>query len=458
MRYNKMILSYTGGLGALLFSKEDLRKLLVPLMLEQLLAVTIGMMDTMMVANCGEAAVSGISLVDSISVLFINMFSALATGGAVVASQYLGRKERENASIASKQLFYTILLVSTSVMVIFLAMRYPLLNMVFGHIDADVMESAQTYFWITTLSYPFLAMYNASAALLRAMGNAKASLYTSLVMNIVNIVGNAVLIYVVGMGVAGAAVATLTSRIIGAFVIQHTLSNPHNLIPYPVLHKFEWRGDMVKRILTVGVPTGLESSFFQFGKLVLLRMISTFGTASIAANAVANSLTTLQVLPGNAIGLAMVAVVGRCIGAKEFDQVRYYVKKLMLKCYAYMGALNIVMLLCTGILTGLYHLTPEADTMARQIIMLHGVGCIFLWPMSFVLPNALRAANDARFTMTVSCFSMVAFRIVFGFLLAKQFGYGVVGVWMAMQIDWVFRIICFVWRFKSGAWEKEQLI
>ena len=433
----------------MLFSKEDLRRLLLPLVVEQFLAVTIGMMDTMMVSTCGEAAVSGISLVDSINVLLINMFSALATGGAVVASQYLGRKERENASMASKQLFYTILLVSGTIMVIFLALRYPLLKLIFGHI---VMANAETYFLITVISYPFLALYNASAALLRAMGNAKASLMTSLIMNIINVVGNAILIYGFGWGVAGAGIATLASRIVGAAVMQKSLSKPDNLIPCPNFRKFEWRGDMVKRILSVGVPTGLESGFFQLGKLVLLRM------ASIAANAVGNSLTTLQVLPGNAIGLGMVTVVGRCVGAKEFGQARTYVKKLMLMAYGYMSVLNVVLLICTGWLTGLYNLTPEADAMARQIIIIHGIGSIFLWPTSFVLPNALRAANDARFTMTISCISMVLFRIVFGFLLAQQFGMGVIGVWLAMQIDWVFRIICFVWRFLSGVWEKKQLI
>lgn len=226
----------------MLFSKEDLRRLLMPLMLEQLLAVTIGMMDTMMVSTCGEAAVSGISLVDSINVLLINMFSALATGGAVVASQYLGRKERENASMASKQLFYTILLVSGTIMVIFLALRYPLLKLIFGHIEAAVMANAETYFLITVISYPFLALYNASAALLRAMGNAKASLMTSLIMNIINVVGNAILIYGFGWGVAGAGIATLASRIVGAAVMQKSLSKPDNLIPCPNFRKFEWRG------------------------------------------------------------------------------------------------------------------------------------------------------------------------------------------------------------------------
>lgn len=442
----------------MLFSKEDLRHLLMPLMLEQLLAVTIGMMDTMMVSTCGEAAVSGVSLVDSINVLLINVFSALATGGAVVASQYLGRQDRENASMAAKQLFYTILLVSGTVMLLFLVLRFPLLNLVFGHIEPVVMTNAQTYFLITVLSYPFLAMYNASAALLRAMGNAKASLMTSLIMNLVNVTGNAILIYGFGMGVAGAGIATLASRVIGAAEMQRRLHNPHNMIPCPNFRAFEWRGDMVRRILSVGVPTGMENGFFQLGKLLLLRMVSTFGTASIAANAVGNSLTTLQVLPGNAIGLGMVTVVGRCVGAKRYDQAKAYVKKLMLMAYGYMSVLNVLILVATGWLTGLYNLTPEADAMARQIIMIHGIGSIFLWPTSFVLPNALRAANDARFTMTISCLSMALFRIAFGYLLAQQFGVGVIGVWVAMQIDWTFRIVCFVWRFLSGVWQQKQLI
>lgn len=442
----------------MLFSKEDLKRLMLPLLLEQLLAVTIGMMDTVMVSACGEAAVSGVSLVDSINVLLINAFSALATGGAVVTAQYLGKQERDNAGRAAKQLFYVILLASCAIMALCLVFRVSLLNLIYGHTAADVMENARVYFLWSALSYPFLAMYNASAALLRSMGDTKTSLKTSLVMNVLNVSGNALLIFGCGLGVAGAAIATLFSRMVGAVCMQFALRNPQGMIPYPRLLAFEWRGDMVRKILAVGLPNGLEGGMFQLGKLVLLRLVSTFGTVSIAANAVGNSLTTLQVLPGNAIGLAMITVVGRCVGAREFQQARRYVRQLMLLAYGCMSVLNVLMLLTSAWLVMPYRLTKETAILAREIISVHGLGSITLWPMAFVLPNALRAAGDARFTMGVSIFSMALFRMVSAYVLAAVLGMGVVGVWWAMHIDWFFRAAIFLWRFRGGKWESKVLV
>ena len=442
----------------MLFSRSDLKRLLIPLLLEQLLAVTIGAADTVMVSSCGEAAVSAISLVDSINILLIQLFSALATGGAVVASQYLGKKEPDNAGVASKQLIYTVTLVSVAIMGVCLAFRKPMLSAIFGTIEPEVMENAVVYFLFTALSYPFLGLYNAQAALLRSMGDSRASLDTSLVMNLVNIGGNALLIFGFGMGAAGAAIATLFSRIIGTLMIGRMMRRPGNSIKVPSLLRFTWRGDMVKRILAVGVPTGLENSLFQLGKLILLRLVATFGTVSIAANAISNTISTIEVLPGSAISLAMVTVVGRCAGAREYGQARQYTKKLMLLAYACMSVLNICIILLADPIVGFFHLSPETAGLAKKLFTLHAWGSVFLWPLSFVLPNALRAANDARFTMIVSVFSMMTFRIVFGYLLADTFHMGVYGVWIAMQIDWVFRIVMFIIRFHGHKWEARQLV
>lgn len=442
----------------MLFSSKDLRTLLVPLFLEQLLSVLIGMVDTVMVASCGEAAVSGVSLVDSINILMITIFSALATGGAVVSSQYLGKKDLQSAGRAAKMLFYVVLLCSGLLMLFCLTTRKPLLAGVFGTIEADVMENAQIYFLLSALSYPFLAMYSASAALLRSMGNSKASLKVSIAMNIINVFGNALTIHGLGWGVFGAGLATLISRVVGAVVMQIALKDKRCTIPYPHLMHFEWDGNQVGKIMKVGIPSGLENGFFQFGKLVLVRLVSTFGTVSIAANAVGNSMGTFHVLPGSAIGLAMITVVGQCVGAREFGQARYYTKKLMLLCYAMMSVLNIILLIFTPQLVSLFNLTEETAELAVKVVSIHGSGCVLLWPMSFCFPNALRAAGDTRFTMTVSAFSMVAFRVLFGFILANQAGMGVLGVWAAMQIDWVFRITMFILRYRSGKWESKVLV
>lgn len=442
----------------MLFSGKDLRVLLIPLFLEQLFSVLIGMVDTVMVASCGEAAVSGVSLVDSINVLMITVFSALATGGAVVSSQYLGKKDLQSAGRAAKMLFYVVLLCSGALMLFCLVTRKPLLSGVFGTIEADVMSNAQIYFLLSALSYPFLAMYSASAALLRSMGNSSASLKVSVVMNVINVLGNALTIYVLGWGVFGAGLATLISRIAGAIIMQFALKDKRCTIPYPHLLQLEWDANQIGKIMKVGIPSGLENGFFQLGKLVLVRLVSTFGTVSIAANAVGNSMGTFHVLPGSAIGLAMVTVVGQCVGAREFQQARYYTRKLMLLCYACMSTLNIVILIFTPQLVGLFNLSEETAALAVKVVSMHGAGCIVLWPMSFCFPNALRAAGDTRYTMTVSAFSMVAFRVLFGFILANQAGMGVLGVWAAMQIDWVFRIIMFVIRYRSGKWESKVLV
>lgn len=441
-----------------MFTGIQLRRLLVPLLLEQALAVTIGMMDTVMVASCGEASVSGVSLVDQISVLLINVFSALATGGAVVASQAIGKGDRRQAGAAAKQLYYVVLLASTVIMLVCILFRAQLLSGLFGAVEADVMAAGLIYFLMTALSYPFLALYNASAALLRSDGNAAATLYTSIVMNLLNVAGNALFIFVYSMGAAGAGLATLISRVVGCVVIQIALKRSDGAIPYPDLHILEWRGDLVHKILAVGVPNGFENGLFQAGKLILLSMVATFGTVSIAANAVGNTLCTIQCLIGSAISLGMITVVGQCVGARRFDQARYYTKLLMVLCYGTMGVWNIGMLLMNGIVTKPFALTPETDLLARQIIMIHGIGAVVLWPMSFVLPNALRAAGDARFTMWISVFSMAAFRIIFGYLFAIPLGMGVIGVWVAMQVDWIFRIVCFIRRFAGKTWESKALV
>ena len=442
----------------MLFTKKQIRALLIPLLLEQLLNVLIGMVDTVMVASCGEAAVSGVSLVDSINVLVISVFSSLAAGGAVVCAQFLGHRDTKTASLAAKQLFYIVLLVSTVIMGICLALRRQLLSLIFGSIEPEVMTSALSYFLFTLLSYPFLAMYNASAALLRSEGDAKASLLTSVVMNLVNISGNALLIYALNMGVTGAAVATMVSRAVGAAIMQVTLGKPGRALERPRLLRFEWNGSLVRKILGIGVPNGLEGGMFQFGKLILVGMISTFGTVSIAANAVSNSVATFQVLPGMAVGLCMVTVIGQCVGAGAYDQARYYTKYLMKLAYIMMGVLNAVVLLGIPVIVRMYSLTDETAALASTLLTVHGVGCILIWPLSFAFPNVLRAAGDTVFVMQVSAASMIAFRVVMGWLLGSVLKLGVLGVWIAMELDWCVRTACFLLRYRSGRWETKAVV
>ena len=439
-----------------MFSRKALTRLIIPLVIEQLLAVTIGMADTVMVASVGEAAVSGISLVDSINILLINIFSALATGGAIVSSQYIGRGDNRSACDSAKQLLYAVTILSSVIMALCLVGQFWILEAIFGQAEADVMANAHTYFWLSALSYPFLGIYNSGAALFRAMGNSKISMFTSILMNLINVGGNAVLIFGFHMGVAGAAIASLVSRAIGAVIMLVLLRNRNSLIHVERLFHPEFNLGMIKNILRIGVPNGLENGMFQIGKILVQGLIAALGTAAIAANAVAGNVAMIAQIPGSAIGLAMITVVGQCIGAQEYDQAKKYMLKLTGVAYLAMGALNLIVLCFMGPVIGIFQLQPETVGLATEVLFWQSICCLVLWPAAFVLPNGLRAANDVKFTMLVSIFSMWIFRIGFSYLLTPMFG--VLGTWIAMWIDWVVRIILFAWRLFSNRWRNRQII
>ena len=441
-----------------MFTAKDLRKLILPLIVEQFLAVTIGMADTIMVASTGEAAMSSVSLVDAINILLINIFSALATGGAIVASQYLGREDNKRANVAAKQLLLVTTAMSVFIMAVCLIGRNPILDLIFGKIEPEVMDNCRVYFFWSALSYPFLAVYNAGAALYRSMGNSKVSMLTSTLMNAINIAGNALLIFGFHMGVAGAAIASLFARMVGAVLITCLLRFKPHVIQLEAVFKLDFQPEMIKNILKFGVPTGLENGMFQIGRLMTQGLVATFGLTATTANAIGMSLSAFPQIPGTALGLARVTVVGQCIGARRQEEAKRYTLKLTGLAYLAMGALNLVMLALLPVVIGIYNPSPATAALAREL-MLYCIACtILLWPASFVLPNGLRAAGDVRFTMTVSIVSMWAFRIGFSYLLAKGLQMGVLGVWIAMTIDWAFRILCFAIRFFRGKWMNKQLI
>lgn len=441
-----------------MFNRKQLARLIWPLIVEQFLAVAIGMADTVMVTSCGEAAVAGVSLVDSINVLLINIFSALATGGAILASQYIGRQDKEQANVAAKQLVLVTAGISVLVMAICLFANASLLHMVFGEAEADVMTNAETYFFWSALSYPFLALYNAGAALFRAMGNSRISMFTALLMNALNIGGNALLIYGMNMGVAGAAIASLVSRFVGAAIMLALLRLRHQMIRLDSLIRLGFHPPMIRQILGVGVPNGLENGMFQIGKILVQRLITVLGTASISANAVANTVAALPQIPGAAIGLAMITVVGQCIGAGEQDQAKSYTLRLTGLAYASMSVLCILEVVLVAPIVGFFNLSAQTAELARQLLGYHGITCLIMWPASFVLPNGLRAAGDVRFTMLVSVLSMWVFRIGFSYLLVDMLHMGVLGVWVAMTIDWLVRVIVFSIRLFTGGWRNKHLI
>lgn len=434
------------------FSGRDLRRLIVPLVIEQLLAITVGLFDSVMVSQVGEAAISAVSLVDTVNVLLVNAFSALATGGAAIAGQYLGRREAEKAGHSSAQLLLFMGEVSLLITALFYLGRGFVLGTVFGQVERDVAAYANTYYLIVEASTPFLAIYSAGAALFRVMGNSRISMWVSLGMNTINVCGNALLIFGLHMGVEGVAIPTLVSRLAAAAVMVILLRRPG--LPIRV-ERFTLHHDryVVRNILRFGVPNGLESSMFQLGKILLLSTVSVLGTASVAANAIGNNLASFQCVAGNALGLAIVTVVSRCIGAGSYDRARSYTKKLMKYTYLFMALFVALILASLPLLLRLYNVSDEAAGYARQIVWMHGIMGILIWPLSFTLPQALRAAGDTRFTMVVSSVSMWTMRVGFGILLGRHLGFGVLGIWMAMFVDWILRIAFFLPRFLGHKWE-----
>ena len=441
-----------------LFTKRALFTLIWPLLLEQTLSVTMGMADTLMVAGVGEAAVSSVSLVDTLNVLIIQILSALATGGAVIASQYLGRRDTENACRSAAQL-YSVLGISTVVVgIVCMLLSRPILRGVFGSIDEDVMRFAQQYFLISAVSYPFIGLYNGGAALFRAQGNSRISMLASLVMNVINIAGNALLIYGFGMGVIGAALATLIGRVFAAVFILWQNQNLSNPLRVQELADLKPRSQPIRQILSLGIPSGLENGMFQIGKLCVSSLTSTLGTSAIAANAVANSVSTLANIPGNTMSLAMIPIIGQCLGAGDKKQAKHYSVTLLGIAIGGLAIANALVFVLMPEIVTWFNLSAEASVLCTTVVHMFNVASVFFWATSFTLPNALRAGGDAKYTMTVSIISMWLFRVILSYVFVLQFQLGLAGVWLGMFCDWVFRSICFLIRFVRGKWMNHKVI
>jgi len=437
-----------------LFSNQKLIKLIIPLVIEQGLTILVGMADGVMVSSVGEAAISGVSLVDMINAVILVLFAALATGGAVVTSQFLGARNLEKARKSAGQLVLMAVALGVLTMLPCLIFDEELLMLCFGAIEADVKAAGLKYLRITALSFPFIALYNAGAAIYRSVGNSKVSMQASMVMNIINVAGNAFCIFVLKWGVYGVAIPTLVSRAAAGIYMMVLVAKPDQELSLTREGLTTIDQRMMGNILRIGVPSACENCFFSLGRLIVASMITLFGTSQVSANAVAGNIDRLGIIIGQAMGLAMVTVVGQCVGARDNDQAVYYIKKLLRWTYIVQGITNVLIVLFVGQLVDLYStLAPETRALAMRLSTIHASLAIVFWPVSFVLPNALRAANDVKFTMWVGIGSMLACRIFGSWLLCVHFGWGATGVWIAMVTDWVCRTAFFVPRVMRGKWK-----
>lgn len=440
------------------FTNHELTALIAPLLLEQLLAITVGLADSLMVATVGDAAISAVSLVDSISNLMIYIFSAMAAGGAAVAGQYIGRRERDNACSAGQHLVALLGVTSIAFAALLYLFKTALLTAVFGQIDAEVMAATDKYYSIVMASIPGIALYNGGAAIFRTMERSDVSLKVSLLMNAINVGGNALLIFVFRMDVAGVAIPTLVSRTVAAAVILGLLFNEKLPLHLSNAGAFRLNGRLLRNILYIGVPSGIENGMFHLGRLILYSLISTFGTASIVANAIGNTLGNFHVFAGMAISLGVTTVVSQCVGAGDFDVARYHMRKLMKAAYALMTATNLLIIALLPAIMRIYDVSPEGERLAVIVALIHGIAAIFLWVPSFMIPAFLRAAGDARFTMLASMLTMWLCRVLSAYLLGKYMGYGVVGVWVAHScLDWSVRSVVFFLRYRGGKWTTKAI-
>lgn len=437
------------------FTNRQLVSLILPMLAEQLLGITVGLADSLMVATVGDASISAVSLVDSVSALMIYIFSAMATGGAVVAGQYLGRREREEACRSAQQLMVLLGVVSLAVTALLYLLRDLIVTRLFGHIDADVMEATNIYYSYVMASIPGIAIYNGGAALFRTMSRSGVSLKVSLLMNGINVAGNAILIFGLGFDVAGVAIPTLVSRTVAAVVIVWLLFNEKLELHLSDIRAFRFEKRVMRNIFRIAIPSGVENGMFHFGRLILFSLISTFGTASITANAIGNTMGNFHVFAGQAICMGLTTVVSQCVGAGAYDRARYYMKKLTVVAYTVMGIVNITLILCIPLILRVYDVAPEAAVLAREVMLIHGGSAILLWIPSFMIPYFLRAAGDATFTMVVSMITMWLVRVLGAYVIGRYLGYGVVGVWFAHAIlDWATRSVIFYARYRSGKWER----
>lgn len=440
---------------ARLFSDRQLVKLILPLVIEQGLTMLVGLCDGIMVSSAGEAAISGVSLVDMINAVVLMLFGSLATGGAVVTSQFIGARKMQDAQKSVGQLTLMSAVLGVAFMVLCFVFAEGLLRLFFGSIDADVMEAGLLYLRITALSFPFIALYNAGAAVFRSMGNSKVSMHVSVLMNIINVGGNALCMLVLKMGVAGVAIPTLLSRAVAAVVILICIGRKKQELYLQGKHLFHIQPDMMRKILRIGIPSACENSFFQLGRVIVVSMIALFGTVQTSANAVASNIDNLACIAGNAVSMAIVTVVGQCVGAGDAEQVNYYIKKLILWCYGLWVINSLPTLIFCRSLIGLYStLSQETADLAFRLVWIHNGLGILMWPLSFALPNALRAASDVKFTMYAGVISMLLVRIGLSWVLCVHFQWGATGVWIAMVLDWVVRISCFLPRVISGKWKR----
>ena len=441
-----------------MFTNKDLKNLIIPLFVEQFLLMFVGIADTFVVSFSSEADVSGVSLVTSFNTVLIFLFTALSSGGAVIISQYIGNKNDQAASRSSGQLLMISTVISVMMVVVILVFHTQLLRLLFGKIEADVMMACEDYLWVTTLSLPFLAIYDSGAALCRSIGKTNVTMNISIVANIINVIGNCVGVFALNMGAVGVAYPSLISRLLSAIAVTVYCFNKQNSVSYRFADIFAWDGNLLKKVMGIALPNGVENGVHQLVKVALSSMVALFGTYQIAANGVAQSIWSLASIMGLAMAPVYTTVIGQCMGARDIDSANFYFRKLDKITLVLSVLWNALIFALTPLIIRYSAISPEAKELVIWLVLINNIFNGLAYPFAGSLGNGLRAAGDVKFTMIVSITLTVVARLLFSALFGLWLGWGVIGVAIGMSIDLVFRGAIFIWRLKSQKWTHFQLI
>lgn len=441
-----------------MFTNAQLKKMIIPLFVEQFLVLLVGISDTFMVSYAGEAAVSGVSLVNSFNTIFIYIFTALASGGAVVISQYIGNKDNNKGSEASSQLLMFSTAFSIILTVLVLLGGENMLGLLFGRVETSVMEACMTYLYITAVSFPFLAIYNAGASVYRSMGRTKETMYISVISNLINIIGNAIGVFVLKAGVAGVAWPSTIARIVSAIMMTRLCMHKENAVYFRKDYILEWNGSLLRKIFSIAVPNGVENGIFQLVKVALSSIVALFGTYQIAANGVAQTIWSLASVCSSAMGPVFITVIGQCMGSKDTDAAEYYFGKLLKINFVMSIVWNALIFAITPLMMPLFNLENETKQLIIILVLIHNIFNAIMMPFSGSLGNGLRAAGDVKFTMYVSVGSTLIVRLILSYVFALTFNMGVIGIAFAMCADWTARAIIFYIRYRKGTWKNFSVI
>lgn len=440
------------------FTWKEVGALIIPLIVEQALSILIGMADTMMVSSSGEAAVSAVSIIDNLSVLLTTAFSAFATGGAVVVSQYLGAKNRQKAKDTAKNLVYLTLGFSLLILLILIPFRRQVIDLIYGMIAPDVRSHAMDYLFFVALSYPFLALYSAFAALSRSEKRSTRTMLVSALMNILNITGNAILIYRFNLSAKGAAISSLIARATGALIMFSLMMREKEVLNIRGIAKGPISSELIRKILRIAIPAAIEGSLFNVGKLLLMRLIASLGTSATAIHAVICNFNSFTNIPGNGINLSIVTIVGQCRGRDNFKDIKYYTWHLIALSFISTFAVSLPLFIFAPGIISFYGLESASAAEALPLARICAVACMVLWPLSFGPPQMLEACGDVRFNLIASISSIWIFRIAGAYFMVRCLGMGVEAIWYGMYADWGARSIIFTSRIISGKWKDKKVI